>query len=200
MWTTECCVCFISYVEVFVQNIRHQCESTRKRFRWDIPVLLLIKHVTFRQFDCLMSCSGTGTLMPRKALNGFGNHRAAGVPPGFLVGCDCKCIVSWSDEASPALCCENVRGGKRYYFLCDSHHRGELSRATCDPPPSCILRDAALHGTVSGGENQGEALWGSGHLHVEAVLAVGKAVWNTIVLLKLSGPAEPHNNPLPSFF
>lgn len=47
-----------------------------------------------------------------------------------------------------------------------------------------------------GEENQGTALHGSGHLLVDAVLAVGKAVWNTIVLLKLSGPAEPHNNPL----
>lgn len=43
------------------------------------------------------------------------------------------------------------------------------------------------------------AVHGSGHLHVEAVLAVGKAVWKTVVLLKLSGPAEPYNNPL-SFF
>lgn len=36
----------------------------------------------------------------------------------------------------------------------------------------------------------------SGHRLVEAVLATGKAVWDTILLLKLSGPAEPHNNPL----
>lgn len=46
-----------------------------------------------------------------------------------------------------------------------------------------------------GEENQGTALYGSGHLLVEAVLAVGKAVWNTIVLSNLSGPAEPLNNP-----
>lgn len=31
---------------------------------------------------------------------------------------------------------------------------------------------------------------------VEAVLAVGKAVWNTIVLSNLSGPAEPLNRPV----
>lgn len=45
-------------------------------------------------------------------------------------------------------------------------------------------------------EKQDTAVHSSGHLLVEAVLAVGKAVWNTIVLLKLSGPAQPHNNPL----
>lgn len=51
-----------------------------------------------------------------------------------------------------------------------------------------------------GEENQGTALHGSGLLLVEAVLAVGKAVWNTIVLLMFSGHPEPHNNPLFFFF
>lgn len=42
--------------------------------------------------------------------------------PGFFVsGCDCNCTVSRSDEASPALCCENVRGGNRYSFPCTVH-------------------------------------------------------------------------------
>lgn len=55
------------------------------------------------------------------------------------------------------------------------------------------VRDAALHRTVCG--NQGRALLGSAHL-VEKVLAMGKSVWSAVWLLKSSGPAEPHRNPL----
>lgn len=46
-----------------------------------------------------------------------------------------------------------------------------------------------------GEESRGTAQYGSDHPLVEAVFGVGKAVWNTIVLSSLSGPAEPLNRP-----
>lgn len=69
-------VCLFYCVDLLVVSICHQCESTRKGFDVIIPVLLLIKRVTFSDnLTVLMSCRGTGMSMPRKALNGFGNHQ-----------------------------------------------------------------------------------------------------------------------------
>lgn len=54
---------------------------------------------------------GAGTRVPAKALNGFGNRRRRERPrvsrPAVVIN------GSWIDEASPALCCENVTGGHR---------------------------------------------------------------------------------------
>lgn len=94
---------------------------------------------------------------------------------GFLVSCDCKCIVSLSDKALSALCCENVKGGEvlfSVWFIL-------LSWAELD-----CCRD----------RNQGVALHSPGHLLVRALVAVGKAVCKTIFLWKLSGPTESHYN------
>lgn len=63
-------------------------------------------------------------------------------------------------------------------------------------PP--VFNDAVLPGKMWE-ENRGTALYCSGHLLLEAVLGVGKAVWYTIVLSNLPGPAEPLNIPLFSF-
>lgn len=45
-------VCLCYCVDLLVVSICHQCESTRKGLKGVIPVLLLIKRVTFGQFDC----------------------------------------------------------------------------------------------------------------------------------------------------
>lgn len=169
-------------------------------FWWDIPVSFLIRAVTLRHVNC---SGGTGMLVSRKALNGFGNHRKGrsrggegqiikppppNAHPGFFVsGCDCNCTVSRSDEASPALCCENVRGGNRYSFSC-TVHTVKVGWARPAPPPQFTpappcWKDAALPVTVRGKEAGGPLRSGSGRLDAEAVLAVGKAVWNTVVLL-----------------
>lgn len=145
----------------------------------------LIKQVTFRQFDCWISFSGTGMVMPRKALNGFGNHWGPVCLWVFLTGCDCKCLGSWSDEASPALCCVNVRVGFGTFFLCDSLHRVELSQGTCKP---LLFNFNAAHGTIRGYKSE-QVQPCSGQPVVEAVFAVGKAVWcSVVVLLKFPGP------------
>lgn len=142
---------------------------------------LWISFVTLRQFDCFMSLGGAGTRMPWKGLKWIWQSPAA-ASPGLLAGCYSKWkLKGWSFTCTLLWECNCWL--YRYCGACerDSHHRGELSRAV------------ALFFFFFFWRTPAQVM-----VSMEAVLAVGKAVWNTIVLSNLSGPAEPRNRPVSS--
>lgn len=69
-------------------------------------------------------------------------------------------------------------------------HRSERAEPDCSP---------LLQSEDTAAQDKEDSVWKQGTaLHslssVKVVVAVGKAVWNAIWLLKLSGPDQPYNN------
>lgn len=69
----ECYICFVFYVEILVMSINERAQGK----------VLCCSQSNIDNFDCLIGSSGTGMLMPRKALNGFGNHQGPVSPLVF---------------------------------------------------------------------------------------------------------------------
>lgn len=108
-------------------------------FSWHIPSFLSIQQVTLTVWWVLV----VQACRCLKGLKWIWQSPGDPLLLGFLVGCDCKCTVSWSDGASPALCCENVRGGNRYSLIVWSTPLRRAEPACTQSPPPLFKRCCA---------------------------------------------------------